>query len=227
MGVLHMPVRAIPRNYLSVTGRVPSSKTDDGRLASYESTLERDYLLRLEFDLSVTRYEEQPCEIIYKHPILGTRTYVPDVHVEYSQDPVRGGPRRDEIVELKFRSELKERWADLRPRYRAAVHYCRERNWRFVIRTEVEVRTPYLTNILFLRRYRDLPANAEREALILNTLGQLRETNPQALMAAVFDNRDNQAMLVPFLWRLVANRLIGMDWSQPLNMRSRIWSMVP
>lgn len=220
-----MPVREIPRNYLSVTGRLPSLKTDQRRQASYESTLERDFFLRLEFDVSVVRYEEQPCQIDYQHPTLGKRTYVPDVHVEYSQDPARGGPRPAEIVELKYRSELRERWADLRPRYKAAVRFCKERGWRFVIRTEVEVRTPYLTNIQFLRRFRDIPDDPDRENLLLNTLGQLRESNPQALLAAIFENRDNQATLVPYLWRLVANRNIGMDWSQPLNMKSRIWTV--
>jgi hypothetical protein len=56
-----MPVRKIPRSHRRVTGLVASTK--NRRMAGFESSLERDLILLLEFDLNVENYEEQPCQI--------------------------------------------------------------------------------------------------------------------------------------------------------------------
>ena len=53
-----MPVRKIPKNYLSVTGAFSSRK--NGKSLGYESLLERDLMILLEFDDAVERFEEQP-----------------------------------------------------------------------------------------------------------------------------------------------------------------------
>jgi hypothetical protein len=60
-----MPVRKIPKNYRSVTGRFPSLKNN--RSVAFESTLERDFYLSLEFDEGVESYEEQPLTISGDH----------------------------------------------------------------------------------------------------------------------------------------------------------------
>ena len=58
-----MPVRKIPKNYRSVTGTFPSYKNK--RNIFYESLLERDFYLLLEFNDDVDSYEEQPFKIYY------------------------------------------------------------------------------------------------------------------------------------------------------------------
>ena len=59
-----MPVRKIPKNYRSVTGTFPSYKNK--RNIFYESLLERDFYLLLEFNDDVISYEEQPFRIYYQ-----------------------------------------------------------------------------------------------------------------------------------------------------------------
>jgi hypothetical protein len=44
-----MPVRTIPKNYRNLTGLVPNTRTSG--MTAFESTLERDFLLLLDFDL--------------------------------------------------------------------------------------------------------------------------------------------------------------------------------
>lgn len=57
------------------------------------------------------------------------------------------------LVDVKFRREIFERWAELKPRLRAARAYARERGWIYRIKTEVDIRTPYLANAKFLLPY--------------------------------------------------------------------------
>ena len=51
-----MPVRTIPKNYRNLTGLVANSRTQS--MSAFESTLERDFLLLLDFDPDVEGYEE-------------------------------------------------------------------------------------------------------------------------------------------------------------------------
>ena len=56
-----MPVRKIPKNHLMVTGGYSSSKNTE--IDAFESLLEKDYLLLLDFDESVRSFEVQPVHI--------------------------------------------------------------------------------------------------------------------------------------------------------------------
>lgn len=56
-----MAVRKIPKNYLFVTGGYSSRKNDE--MDAFESLLEKDYLLLLDFDESVESFEVQPVRI--------------------------------------------------------------------------------------------------------------------------------------------------------------------
>lgn len=75
-----MPSRKIPKNYRSVTGTFPSLKNNSN--ISYESLLERDFYMLLEFDSNVKEYEEQPFTIKYQRN-NNTYKYTPDVLVHY------------------------------------------------------------------------------------------------------------------------------------------------
>jgi len=73
-----VPARKIPKNYLFVTGAYSSQK--NRTMDSFESLLEKDYLLLLDFDDEVHSYEVQPVRI----PVPGvSKGYVPDVLVKY------------------------------------------------------------------------------------------------------------------------------------------------
>jgi TnsA endonuclease N terminal/TnsA endonuclease C terminal len=220
-----MPVRMVPKNYRSLTGLVPNPRTQS--MTAFESSLERDFLLLLDFDPDVEFFEEQPVKIIY-HDVKGRRrTYTPDVLVRYRTDPPQARHTKPLLCEVKYRDDLRQHWAEYRPKFRAAQRYARQQGWRFHVVTERYVRTPYLENVKFLRSYRTLPVNDSYRTQLLSTLATLEATNPASLLAAVFQDRWQQAQLLPILWQLVATRQIGTDLEQPLTMQSCLWLQTP
>jgi hypothetical protein len=224
-----MPVRRIPKNRCSLTGQVASTKRVasgmNGGMAAFESSLERDLLILLDFDPEVLCYEEQPVRIDYVDAGGCHRHYTPDVLVRWRRDGVSAGGMRPLLAEVKYRSTLRKDWADLKPRFRAARLEARARGWTFRILTEVEIRTPYLRNARFLSPSRRLAPDGASVNSILTTLHQLRESDPETLLGTLARDLRKRAELIPTLWNLVATRKVGIDLSLPLTMRSRLWSL--
>lgn len=213
-----MPVRKVPKNPRSLTGLVPNTRT--ASMSAFESSLERDFLLLLDFDPEVVWYEEQPVTIDYHDAQGRRRRYTPDVLVRYRTDHVQRPPL---LCEVKYRTDLRQHWRAYRPKFRAAQRYARQQGWRFRLVTERQVRTPYLENVKFLRRYRTMPINDVHAAQLLDTLVALEDPNPVRLLAAMTADRWQHAQLLPVLWHLVATRQVRVDLAQPLTMHSRLW----
>ena len=171
-----MPVRRIPKNSRSLTGLVPNTRTSS--MTAFESSLERDFLLLLDFDPDVEFYEEQPVKIIYYDAKGRRRTYTPDVLVRYRTDPSPAKHAKPLLCEVKYREDLRQHWSVYRPKFRAAQRYARQHDWRFRLVTERHVRTPYLDNVKFLRPYRALPVNDQHQSQLLDSLRELREAQP-------------------------------------------------
>ena len=108
------------------------------------SSLERDFLLLLDFDRDVEFYEEQPVKIVYHDAQGRRRTYTPDVLVRYRTDRLQARHTKPLLCEVKYREELRQHWAAYRPKFRAAGRYARQHGWRFRLVTDRDVRTPYL-----------------------------------------------------------------------------------
>lgn len=199
----------------ALTGRIALA---GGGSAEYESSLERDWLMALDFDWRVTRLQEQPYTLIYQ--VDGQdRRYTPDILAVFND----GQSERTVVYEVKGREDLAENWAVFRPRYKAAVHDCRAKGWRFRIVTERDIRTPYVKNIKFLLRFRDLKSLTMHRQALLYTMRALGDTTPQALLAATWWCEERQLVAIPELWRLVATRKIGVSLQEPLTMASTIW----
>jgi len=213
-----MSIRRIPKNYRNVTGIVASRKVRDS--AAFESTLERDFYTLLEFTPTVQSYDVQPVEIRW-HDGAKWRRYTPDVLVTFHTQEAQQPPW---LCEVKYRSDLKKDWADLKPKLRAGIRYAREQGLRFRVMTEVEIRTPYLANAKFLLPFKRQPIELAHSSMLLDALQDLRETSPESLLMAVCRDEWHRAALVPTLWRLVATFRIAADLHAPLTMRSRIWS---
>lgn len=213
-----MTVRKIPTNRRSLTGLVASQK--NGRMVASESSLERDFLLLLDFDRAMERYEEQPVRIEYRDRAGRRRTYTPDVLVYYRQDISPERPNSPLLCEVKYRKDLFDNWREIKPKVRAGRAYAREQGWRFQIFTEREIRTPYLENVKFLRPYRRIEPDAGGRDLLLETLRGLQEADPESALLAIHQDPVKRAELLPTLWHLLAVGEIDADLTQPLNMRS-------
>jgi hypothetical protein len=208
------PVRTIPIGRRSVTGRAPVK----GRSVGFESSLECDFLELVESDRAVRAVLEQPIRIDYRDADGRKRRYTPDYLVEHVEGP-------SAIVEVKFRSELRKSWTELRPRLRAGVAHARRHGMRFKIMTDVEIRTSYLVNVRFLRGFRraaPLVDDATEEHLV-GILESVGVTTPSLLLDAAYDYRPNRLSAIPVLWRLIGQGRIGTNLRVPLTMTSEIW----
>lgn len=215
-----MSVRKIPKNYRNVTGIAASSKA--GGAAQFESTLERDFLALLEFSPEVKNIDPQPVKIEWVDANGCQRSYTPDVFVEFF-GCVGKAPW---LCEVKYRSELREKWAEFSPKFKVAFHFAREQGWRFKIITEREVRTPHLANARFLTGFRRTIPDAGDVRAILDHLKKIHETTPRGLIEAIRLDATGQARLIGVLWHLVATFQIGVDLQEPLTMKSHIWSLL-
>lgn len=199
----------------ALTGRVV---TADGEVSTFESSLERDWLVVLDFDPAVQSIEVQPFTLSYEVDGVSSH-YTPDVLVQVAD----GTNERVTVYEVKFASDLRENWRQYRARFKAAWRYCRAQGWRFEIVTEQRIRTPRLGNARFLRRYRTLRTDNLTCKQLLYTLKVLGPTTPQALLAGAYFSQDSRLTALPMLWKMVACRQVETDLDRLLTMGSKIW----
>lgn len=209
------PVRAIGVQSRSITGTMPNGNR-------YESALERDFMILMQFDTAVDVFTPQPLTMQYRGIDGLLHKYTPDGLIEWRADlPLRD--HRPVLIEIKYREAFLGDWRRWRVLKRAAQNYAEERGWLYKIYTEKEIRTPYLDNARFLLPYLRRKRSPEVEQWLLDNLTELLECTPRDLISLLYQDKWNQASLIPVLWRLLAERRISFDIMKPLNMQSPIW----
>ena len=216
-----MPVRKIPMNPRSLTGRVASAKT--GIAVDFESSLERDFLTILEFDLDVERFEVQPVRIRYLGAERRVHFYTPDVLIWYRKDILPAKKMRPQLCEVKYLKDLENNGHDFEAKFKAARRFSARRGWDFRVVTEETIRNPYLENARFLLPHRRLQWDEPALALLLAGMRRLGRTTPQSLVESIYQDQWTQARLLPTLWKMIASDLIKADLSAKLTMASPIW----
>jgi hypothetical protein len=211
----HIPVRDIGVSTRGVNGTMPS-------FGKYESSLERDLMEILRFDSNIERFNPQPLTIQYLDCDGKARSYTPDGLIYFKSTPTSYSI--PVLFEVKYRADFRKEWKTLMPKFRAAKAYSLEQGWRFEVFTEREIRTPYLDNVKFLWPYREQTPSTEVSTLILRTLWDLDEADPDLLLCALCHDASNRARMIPALWHLITTGAIGCDLNLPLTMRSRIWA---
>lgn len=212
-----MPVRRIPKSHVSITGRHASVKSE-GR-ADFESLLEADHLILLDFAFDVRTYEVQPAKV----PVPAKKTsYVPDALVHFHGDTTER-VRPSELIEVKPEALLKKHRAEYAPKFEAARAYAEERGWVFVVKTEHDIRTPRLSNLKFLRRYRGLDIDAADAAQVID---RIRAAGGRCSERQLLDTRvigeSERLRLLPVLWHMVVTGQLFADLDLPLADNSMI-----
>lgn len=223
-------VREISLKYSSLSGHISSKKLN--KPVQFESSLERDFIYLLEFDFNVKMYLEQPLEIPYKDENGINRVYIPDFAVSYHDKF-----RKNEIIEIKYESELLLKNPNLILKHEAARKYCIANNLMFRICTDVDIRETNnikLKNIKFLSSYRDyfdninykatgLEFNATYDIFLTKIIRKEKEISIQKLINKVSTDYQKQAELIFIIWYLIANNFISCNLNKPLNMNSTVW----
>lgn len=192
-------------------------------MVAYESTLERDFLIRTEFSLNVLDVIPQPAEIPFVSSNGRTYTYTPDFLVYYRL----GSHSYDDypkpvLVEVKPETEWRRHWREWLPKWKAAWSYARSQGWEFHIRDESRIRDQMFDNIRFLERYKRMPFSAEESRWVLETVRHMGCATMDYLLARHFMGI-YRAEGIAHLWHLLATRKLDCDISRPLNEFSELW----
>lgn len=188
-------------------------------MVTFESTLERDLITLLEFNPAVESYQSQPVRIDYVFQSTERHHYTPDYLIRYSA----ASNALPTLCEVKYRVDLQKNWNDWKRSFKEAHRYAANRDLRFKIFTEVEIRTPYLYNAQFLLPFRRCRPNPESAELLINMLHDLKQTSPEILVRSIYSDDARAARLLSTLWKLVGEGCISTDLSQKLSKHSRIW----
>ncbi|WP_070267943.1 heteromeric transposase endonuclease subunit TnsA [Duganella sp. HH101] len=208
-----MPVRKIPKNYLVVTGSFAGRKNREPN--AFESLLEKEYMLLLDFDNSVLHYEVQPVKI----PVPGTpRGYTPDILIHFKPDPATNFARRPLLAEVKHSEYLTKYEEKYKPKFSAAEAFVQELDWEFRKVTEIDIRTPRLTNLKFLREYRSVEPSTDDltllEEVICSTEGKATANQLLQTLAATDDER---MYWLPIIWHAVISGFFTTDLNTPIS----------
>lgn len=208
-----MSVRKIPKNHLVVTGSFASRK--NAQMDGFESLLEKEYMLLLDFDEHVERFEVQPVTI----PVPGIpKGYTPDVLVYFRSDPNSGEIRRPLLTEIKHTDDLKRNAEKYAPKFAAAEEFALQNNWEFRVTTQNEIRSSRLENIKFLREYRNIEPCTDDIAKLIDLVKNLGgTTTPATLLERLVSNDDDQLHWLPVIWHSILIRELIVDLDKPLD----------
>jgi hypothetical protein len=189
----------------------------------FESTLERDFLIRTEFSTSVMKIVPQPVCLPFVGANGRTYTYTPDFLVYYYLgDRIYEHYPKPRLIEVKPESEWRKHWREWLPKWKAARRYAQEQGWVFHIRDESRIRDEAFENICFLERYKTMEfCNVETKE-VLETVEAMSLVTLDLLLARHFMG-NFRAEGVCHLWHLLATRQLDCDISRPLNAFTEVW----
>lgn len=220
-----MPVRKIPKNYRFLTGVFTGTK-NIGK-ASFESPLERDLQILLEFDPDVLEYEAQPIQIPRTDGKGRARFFTPDVRIVYRPEAASPWRGKTLIVEVKCREDLKEGKNFILEKMRAGIAWCRQNGAIFKVFTESRIRSPLLENARFLLPFRRMKPEEGEPDRLLDTLHRNGPSVVSRLLDSLSLDPEERSRLLWVLWYLVSVGRIGTDLSQPLSRDSVVEAVSP
>ncbi len=188
---------------------------------AFESLLEKDYLLLLDFDDTVESFEVQPVRIpVPRVP----RGYVPDVLVKYRPHPETGEIRKPLLAEVKRSDYLEKHAAKYAPKFAAATAYAQEMGWEFRPVDEKEIRLSRLQNIKFLREYRNVSSSEKDCNRVVQVLAVLAtSTSSERVLAELAPTDDERLHWLPVIWSMVQRRQLHTDLDTPFGADVSLW----
>jgi len=217
-----MKKRKVGYTYGSVSGHFAFRKE---KSIAFESTLERDLLTLLEFNDSVEDVIEQPLTIEYINHNGRAVTYTPDFLVDFkeAEASVLKRPRKPLLIEVKPIEKLQKHFAELKPRFKVAMQYAHANDMIFKIYDESKIRTQYLNNILFLKRYKRLTYIEDDESNILTYIYSSGSTIIEAVIEYLFVTKEQKSIGLGQIWNLLANKKLLCDFSKTLDKQTIVW----
>jgi hypothetical protein len=189
----------------------------------FESTLERDFIIRTEFFLNVLDVIPQPAIIPFRSLNGHPYTYTPDFLVYYrlGTNLYENYPK-PALIEVKPESEWKRNRQEWLPKWKAAHRYAKEQGWTFHIHDESRIRDQTLFNIRFLEFYKRMQFPQEESHWVIENIREMGSAPIHYLIARHFMGI-YKAEGIAHIWHLLATRKLDGDLSLPLNDLTILW----
>ncbi len=191
------------------------------RVIRFENHLERDFLRRTEFFLSVLDIIPDPLEEIYRlselpqvprflvYFRLGNRA--PENYVK----PILVSITEEQDWRLQRRKYSRSEWT-------AITRYSKEQGWRFKMYDESRIRDQSLANITFLDQYKKKDFPLEESKAILETV-RFKGQIPLHYILAMHFGGLYRGQGIAHIWHLIATRALDCDIARPLRNTTEIW----
>lgn len=188
---INMSVRQIKKSYISCTGYFASYKNKTQ--IAFESVLERDFYMMMEFDDNVISYEEQPMTIQYVYYDGKNRRYTPDTLVTYKD-------RMQKLIEVKYEDELNNDLELQRKLQLLTEHIKREQKINFEIYTDKFMDKQLLLNYKFLYNFVFIPDDMNKTETINPILNNTNGISVKDLLEKLNSNKKKQLQYLPYIW---------------------------
>jgi hypothetical protein len=213
-----MPVRIIKKSAVSCTGRFWSVKNT--RSISFESALEKDVFLSMEFDKTILSYEEQPFKVGHS---MNNKViyYYPDCFIKYKPELTK----KDLIVEVKTMAELNDvkKQDKLNRKFTAIKSFAEANGFDFKVVTDDDIRGQLLDNRKFLYGFAEQPKTFDYfSRIILTVVAKAGTVSVNELLSNISQDRETSSRFLPTLWHMVFTGDIYVDLNKPLNNLSHL-----
>jgi len=215
--------RKIGYTYGSVSGVFPFRGKKN---IQFESTLERDLLMIMEYDPCVTDVIEQPVTIEYTNKNGREVTYTPDFLVHYHPPHPLCNYKLNvsKLIEVKPNNLLKKNWLAIRPKLKIGTAHARQQGWIFCIYDESRIRSTCLDNINFLKRHRNHQYDAHEELRIINYITKKKNVSVEKLLKYLYSSEADKRTAKFQIWHLLSKHKLLCDMGRPLNITTTIWN---
>lgn len=214
---INMSSRKIKKSYISCTGYFASYKNKIQ--IAFESVLERDFYMLLEFDENVISYTEQPITINYEYKDGSKRRYTPDCLVFY-KDGTKRYYEVKYINEIRNDSELREKLDFLKS------YFYDEHTLKFDIFTDEEIGKIYLDNLKFLYKFAFIPQDNEKIVKINKILNRVDKISVKELLNVLSDNQMEQMKWLPYVWRYIFENIKVINLYKKFTMNTELGKKV-
>ena len=217
-----MKNRKIGYTFGSVSGYFSFRKQ---KSIAFESTLERDLLTLLEFNDSVSDVIEQPLTIEYTNDNDRETTYTPDFLVYFNEPSTQtmSISRKPLLIEVKPRDKLLKDWKQLKKKFKIAVQYAQANDMIFKIYDESRIRTPYLKNIQFLKKYKRLTYSEEDSLHILSFVQNKGITIIEEILEYLYVTKEDKLIALGHIWHLIATKRLLCPLDASLSVSTTVW----
>lgn len=208
-----MLMRKIKKSHISVTGYFSSYKNK--RQINFESKLEHDFYLLLEFDETIKSYQEQPFKVYYIYQDK-KRRYTPDTLVNYIDSTQK-------IFEVKPMFKIKND-IELQEKIELQKQKIKEdKNLELLIFTDENMDKIYMNNIKIIYNFAFIRVNKEIQDKIRNELLKLNvPIQVKKLLDRLTSTKFDRLKYIPYLWNLVFNNPGCIDFTKKITMASII-----